>query len=341
MIYLLLLISLTAFAHEDCPQCVSEYKVHQIPGNLDEFSKKLEHFSADENQVLNAPCKNKSFDAEKMNISLSSLTGKKDKKIRGVKFSDESPVLLNAFLNLTQKNRLSWIDKLFLKAPPEINVQRDYNVNPECKKVMCAVDKIWGRDVGRKLLYLYINHQYRGSELLSPNHATRFTDPELDDILMTLEDIPKSLRPLGRNRPIIKYKKEAIPADQSPLLWARSHVHLYTPWVEGPKFKRQYVLFHEFGHNLHNHLSTEVYDQWLKKSSWVKLGEKWEFDSVGACMVSRYSMSEPNEDFAETAAAYRYNGRALFAQCPEKYRFMKENVFNNVEYREESQCSGR
>jgi len=340
MIWFLILISLSAFAHEDCAKCVPENAVSSSVGSLEEFSKRLEHFSADPTQVMNAPCKTKTFDVQEMNQSLSALSGKKDKSIRGVKFTDESPVLLNAFQTLTQKNRLSWLEKLFRKTPPERNIQAEFNVNPGCEKVVCAVDKIWGRDVGRKLLYLFIHHRYNGSDLLRPE-AAKFTDPELDDILMTLNDLPKSLRPLGKNRPLMKFKKEAISPEQSPLLWANSTVHLFTPWVEGPKYKRQYVLFHEFGHNLHGTMGPQKYDEWLRLSNWVKAGDRWEFDSIGACVTSNYAMTHPNEDFAEAASAYRYNGRAFLAQCPEKYRYMKENVFNHVEYREESQCFGK
>lgn len=334
--FIIFFLSLSAFAHEDCVNCLPVQP--GIQHSLEEFSNRLEHWSASPTQVMSAPCKTQSFDSEEMNQSLASLTGTKDKRIRGVRFKDENPQLLNSFQKLTQKGmNLNWFMRLFMgESNAEINIQADYNVNPECEKVICAVDKIWGRDVGRKLLYLHLNYGYNGSELVGRD-AVRFTDPELDNVLISLKDLPRSLMPMGRGRPLVKSSR----SHENPNVVADSEVRLYSPWMEGDVPKKQYTLVHEFGHNLHSSMSMEVNRRWSEMSSWRKLGDSWEYDLVGACMVSRYGMTSPNEDFAEVATAYRYNGRALLKHCPEKYQFMKDNVFRGVEYREESQCSGR
>lgn len=330
-----ILFTLSAFAHDDCGVIHTDANIH----NLEEFNKSLEHWSANSQQVMNAACKHKSFDAEEMNRELTQLTGTKKKKIAGVTIRGENPQLLKAFQKLTQKNNLTWFEKLFIKTSPENNIQRDFSVNPECEKVLCAVDKIWGQYLGRKLLYMNIKYGYNGSELTN-NNAARFADSEIDTVLMTLSDLPVSIMPMGRGRRLVKFLPDAENPDKGPTVWADSLVRLYSPWFQAQQGLQFQTMAHEIGHNLHNNMSESEFQQWMNLSAWVKTGDNWEFDSIGACMPSNYAMTSPLEDFAETASAYRYNARALLAQCPVKYNFMK-NVFKGTEYLEESQCSGK
>lgn len=335
MILYLVFISLMTFAHENCGEIHTDSQVH----NLEVFSKDLEHWSANDQQVMSAPCKHKAFHTDEMNLELSTLVGKKDKKIRGVKFQDENPELLNAFRKLTQKSDSSWLERLFPQLSTKSNLQKTYSVNPECEKVLCAVDKIWGPYLGRKLLYLNYKFGYNGSEL-SHKNSQRLNESELDDVLISLSDLPKSFMPMGKGRPLVKHAPDSEHPDKGPDVWADSEIRLYSPWFSGSQPMRFQAMVHELGHHLHEQLPPEKYQEWLSLSSWVKLGEKWEFDSIDACLVSKYSMLSPMEDFAETAAAYRYNGKALLAQCPQKYSFMKD-IYKGTEYREESHCSGK
>lgn len=340
-IILFFLVSFSSFAHEDCATCLPEFLPDTSTSNLEEFSSRLEHWSANNDQVMSAPCKHKVLDLPALNQSLEGMTGKKDKKILGVKFEDENPDLLRVFKNLTSKTSdWKWWEKIFYKHDPDLNLQANYQVNPECKKVLCAVDKIWGQYVGRKLLFMNLKFGYNGSELVHAN-AARYSDAEMDDLILAMSDLPQAMMPLGNNREITKYLATESHPDKGPTVWADSLVRLYAPWFRGPQGLRFQTLVHEMGHNINSSISPELNQRWLGMSSWVKTGDKWEFDSVGACMPSRYALTSPLEDFAETSSAYRYNGRALLAQCPEKYNFMKDNVFHGVEYREESQCSGK
>ncbi len=336
----LFVLSASAFA-QDCATCFPEFVPDTSTSNLEEFSSTLEHWSANNNQVMNAPCKHKTFDLPLMNQTLEAMTGTKDKKIQGVKFDNENPELLQVFKKLTSKtSNWTWWEKRLYKHDRDVNLQANYQVNPECKKVLCAVDKIWGQYVGRKLLFLNLKFGYNGSELVHAN-AAKYTDTEMDDLLLAMSDLPQSIMPLGNNREITKYLPSAGHPDKGPHVWADSLMRLYAPWFRGPPGLRFQTLIHELGHNIHYAIAPELNQRWLTMSSWVKTGDKWEFDSVGACMPSRYAMTSPLEDFAETSSAYRYNARALLAQCPDKYNFMRDNVFHGVEYREESQCSGK
>lgn len=338
---LLFLISFSVFAHEECANCEAHLREDSSTQNLEEFSDKLEHWSANESQVMNAPCKHKTFNTDEMNTELSSLYGKKDKKIGGIQLKDENPELLKVFKRLTTKNKLNWFERLFQRsAEPEFNFQANFSVNPECTKVLCAVDKIWGQFAGRKLLYMNLKFGYNGSEYLRENSG-RFNESELDDILMSLSDLPRAIMPMYTDRRLRKSTVQSEKTVGNSIVWADSDITIYPPWIQGPQGLRFQTLVHEVGHNLHQKLPDEKFKEWMAISSWVKEGDNWNYDILGACMPSKYGMTSALEDFAETASAYRYNARALLARCPAKYNFMRDNVFRGVEYREESQCSGR
>ncbi len=337
---LTIFISLTALATPDCVDCLPEYNQEMTDHNLEEFSKKLEHWSANSSQVMNSPCKHKTLDVESMNQTLTSMTGKKDQRIRGVKFQAENPELLKAFKNLTQKSRLKWWEKIFVKSPTEVDVQRVHAINPDCDKVLCAVDKIWGKYVGRKMLYLNLKFGFNSSQITNAN-AVVFGESEMDDVLMSLQDLPQSIMPIVKNRMLIKYLPDEKNPDKGDKVWADSRIVLFTPWFRGEQGLRFQTLAHEVGHIMQDALPPQKAAEFNALSSWVRVGDNWEFDSIGACMPSKYAMTSPSEDFAESVSAYRYNARALFAQCPAKYNFLKDTVFAGVEYREESQCSGK
>lgn len=343
MKYLILaLFSFSVFAHEECVNCEAHLREDSTVSNLEEFSNTLEHWSANANQVMNAPCKHKSFDTQAMNAELTAMSGNKKKKIGGIQLTDENPELLKVFKRLTTKSKAGWFEKLIGldNSGPEFNFQSNFNVNPECSKVLCAVDKIWGQYAGRKLLFMNLKFGYNGSEYLKEN-SSRFNESELDDILMSLSDLPQAIMPMYADRSMRKSSVQDKATTATSIVWADSAVTIYPPWIAGPQGLRFQTLVHEVGHNLHQKMSNEKFREWMGMSSWVKTGDKWNYDILGACMTSKYGMTSPLEDFAETASAYRYNAKALLARCPAKYNFMRDNVFRGVEYREESQCSGR
>ena len=77
-----------------------------------------------------------------------------------------------------------------------------YDIDPECDKVFCALEKIWGADFASKMLYIRLKYLYNTSELAFTN-SSRFRAHELDDILIALEDLPPHIYPT-----VSKPKKE-------------------------------------------------------------------------------------------------------------------------------------
>lgn len=273
------------------------------------------HWAVNSTQFLSAACKTQSAPADtEMDAFINSLEDQKISKQshNGVQFVDESKKLLKAFKQLV--------------GPKDIQAQ--YNINPECQKVACAVEKIWGSELGKKLLFMKLKHGFNGSELAFRN-SSRFTPEEMDEVLMALNDLPPHHQNLGGgNQRLVLSQSDSSFSKRAA---ANSDIKLYPLWRQDGAVKhgsnsyyKQYTLFHELGHNAGDRLDT--------KGAWSKVHKE------AGCAVSIYGQTNKVEDFAETFVAYRYSAASLKAACPSKYNYMKEKVYSGVEYSEESLC---
>ena len=91
------------------------------------------------------------------------------------------------------------------------------------------------------------------------------------------------------------------------------------------------TIVHEIGHNAQAHLETmqpEFANTWtnIHNNSWVAFSEN------GMGFVSDYARTNRFEDFAESYCSYIRDPDLLKFVSPEKYNFMKENVFSNEIY---------
>ncbi len=326
--FLILFFSLVALAHENC-----EDPRHDTgPSDLSELQRYISWNSATSEQVANAPCKTITppglSDLERMMAA--SPPGQIDADIHGVRITGENPRLVDAFKKLTTM-RNTFGDREEPSA--QVNIQALYNVNPACSKVLCAVEKIWGPSMGQKILLMHLKYGVNPSEL-SIDQSSRYSQNELDDLLLALGDVPLELRNWVKpNQPFVHYERGQMPLiHQGTKTEADANVRFYDGWSKKNSLGRQYVAFHEIAHNISHYLGDlDGSPDWLSSAGWTRMGDVWE-KGAHHCAVSNYGSRHPDEDFAETFSAYRYNGRTLKERCPEKYHFMKERVFRNREY---------
>lgn len=90
------------------------------------------------------------------------------------------------------------------------------------------------------------------------------------------------------------------------------------------------VLCHEIGHNAYNNLSLEDQIKWSE----IHTESMITYDKTGLGFVSNYAHTNLFEDFAETYAIYMTNPDLLQFVSPEKYEFMRDEVFDGTEYRQ-------
>lgn len=89
------------------------------------------------------------------------------------------------------------------------------------------------------------------------------------------------------------------------------------------------VLTHEVGHNEHSLIEKLDSDTAAK---WEELYSASMENYNGLGFVSDYAMTDCHEDFAESYMTYIRDPELLKVMSPEKYTFMKYNVFDGREY---------
>ena len=312
-----------------------------VQNQIHELQDVLEWWGASSEQVASAPCrKNSAPNSLEMDelINKSKGEARVTQTVHGVRFENEPKELVEAFKQLT--TRQSVYGSKFGVIEPQINIQSNYQVNPECKAVRCAIEKIWGTELAQKILFMKLKHGFNSSELAF-DKSSRLTLAELDDLLITLEALPPNLHPLGRNsnqRMVPFIKGESLYDEQDRTL-ANSGIIFFDGWRKKDSLVRQYTTFHELSHNISVRLSNaDTSEEWRALSGWKYLGgDGWE-KNPEACFISKYGAHNAFEDFAEVVSAYRYNAKGLENSCPQKYQYMKKNVFAGKEYKDNSQC---
>lgn len=330
LLLLALIVSFNLKAQDDCvPLTHDPLNPH--------IHKLLEWFGASEKQIADAPCKIKTLPSEEkiQKFIQSKSSGKENATIHGVNFKDESPELIEAFKDFTTaKDQMGFSEN----KTNQKEIQSEFKINPECDKVMCAMEKIWGKDIASKMVYLKLKHGFNTSELAF-NNSSRFTKEELDDVVLGIEDLPKTLTPLGKNQRLTLFLRGYTLKDYSPSVIANAVVMLFDAWSADSSASRQYTIFHEMAHNISSKLGDmDESPEWLKLSEWVKKGDDWT-SSPDGCYLSKYGKTNPAEDYAESLTTYRYNAGEFKTSCPDKYNFLKEKVFKGVEYTEELLCT--
>ena len=306
--------------------------------DMKDLQKLLDWHGASAEQIEKAACKtiNPPSAKDLDDFIQSKATGSANAQINGVSFENESPALIEAFKNFTTAK-----DGFGIFPEPDLqkNFQADYKINPECQKVRCAMEKIWGKGLSEKILYLNLKHHFNSSEYAFEN-SDRFTESEMNDVLMGVEDLPPHLIPLGKeNQRLTHFKRGYTLKNYGPNVVANAVVMLFDPWDTEPAREKQYTIFHEASHNVSSKLGNlDESPEWLAQSSWVKTGDNWTADP-NACQITEYGATNPWEDFAESMSTYRYNAQAFKTKCPKKYDFIKTNVAKGIEYIEVKSCS--
>ena len=326
---LVLLISFDLSASEDCIT-----SPHHQEG-IQELVHVLETLESD---IENAPCKAKEPPTQ---TEIKNLIDKKRKSsssgsVHGVNFVDEDPALIESFKELTTA-----VDFFAINPDPnrQIDIQKNYSINPGCTKVDCAVKKIWGETLGPKILYMKLKHGFNGSELVYEN-SDRFNDAELDDVVMGLEDLPMSWAPVSKNKRMTHFKRgSTLKMYEGRGVAANAMVMLFDIWSDYSPRRRQEVVFHEIAHVMSDNLGNmDDKPEWLNLTGWVKKEDKWSADP-SKCQVTEYGATNPAEDWAETLMVYRYKGAEFKKTCPEKYDFVKKHAFKDLEYISTESCS--
>jgi hypothetical protein len=297
-------------------------------------------------RIKNSPCKSTELPTEKRMLKFIQKK-QKDKKsitLHGAILKD-SPELIKALQDMTTA-----ISEFGPRRDKQINLQGEYSINPDCEDVVCTVKKIWG-NAGLKMLYTKMKYQVNTSQLFMKYYSLEgimefqlWDEDELNDVILTLQDLPHSLYPLrGEQLPILRIK-EGIQKDKTV---GNAIISFYPLYGKLNSSQRQMHTMHELAHAISDGLGElDVSQEWKDLSGWEYQGmgdngkPQWKSAAVEYTdfFVTPYAATNPYEDFAESLVAYRYNGEEFKKFFPSKYRFIQNNVFKGLEFTSQQSC---
>jgi len=342
---IVLLTSLVIFSCNSYSQTHECEETPPFAEDIEKIQRKINFWSASDEEISSAFCKTKTAPTLKemkaYNQKVMKGTGNSG-VVHGVSFANDSKVAIATFSDLTTYThtigQMIW-------PKGQTPIQEKFEINPGCNKVSCAIDKIWGEELGTRLVYIYHKYGFNASEL-AHMHSRRFDPKDLDEIMKGLNDMPESFFPIGKNRRLARFQAPpTAPADPNSKVVADANITLFDNYFKNSDLSKHYTIFHEVSHNHaynigKNKVSADYDPKWLALSGWEKKGMDWS-NAGGGCFTSVYGETNPAEDWAEAMSAYRYNGVKFKASCPEKYAYMKENVFNGLEYTSEKACQSK
>ena len=216
---------------------------------------------------------------------------------------------------------------------------KDDFVDYGCSNVFCYAEKLFGKDLALRILYMKARFGFNSS----PYNflGTKIpTIKEFDFILSVLSDLPKNMNLSKniRNDHRLTLQSENTKSDK---VWADNAIRLYPSFFTKSLDRQRRTLVHEIGHNiqrmdsnLHNDL------HWLKIGGWIKkeknygsgiIKEIWKTRGFDQSPID-YGRIDPFEDFAVTFSQYRYRADWLKKVSPKRYEYMKKYVYQNIEY---------
>lgn len=244
----------------------------------------------------------------------------------GLTFEDEDPRLA------------ALLDRLLSRKQGGFQVDfKERDDLDDCKKALCVAEKYFG-ETAPQLMYMLGKHGFNGSHLSFVNSSAWRAD-ELASVLNSLEDLPPNALPgPGANQQLTHFARgKASLFDFEGRTIANSAIEFFDAWNKQEDRHRVALATHQLGNDFASRFKLAETPEWLALSGWQKEGRDWKASLPGA-LTSVASESGPIQDFGESFVAYRYRPEWLRRRSPEKYRFMKEVVFDGLEYTAESAC---
>lgn len=210
-----------------------------------------------------------------------------------------------------------------------------------CSTIICAMEQIFGKTLGLKILYLKMRYGFNSSDLAYENSA-RFTESQIDIVLKAVRDFPDYIFPLAgyRNKKLIHFKHGyTLPEYENLQVTGNAEINLFDLWDSvGDEHYMEYIVFHELSHYL-----ASSYNYFSKSKTWKILSNWGKTDADTGnicqdCFISTYAKNSSDEDWAESLSGYRYAPKRLKEIAPAKYELIKEVIFNGIEYIDENSC---
>ena len=200
-------------------------------------------------------------------------------------------------------------------------------------------------DMSKKEIYMQLRG--KGHDLRVYLNDSRFELKHFKDIYQAVMLMPEWLK-LGRRNSAARITYKIDTSRNAVASYKSSTVYINpNRWHKFVQDMRVSILFHELSHslgeaiyNLDDSKLWENVDGGWKARSFRRDGSI----STGSALnyhnyVSDYAMTNPAEDFAESVSSYRVKPKELKSASPLKYSLIREVVFFNQEFLDNSNCN--
>lgn len=317
----------------DCKELPTGLPLAKMPNWL----PKIAWFGASSEQIKNAFCRNhENLDDEAIEnyFKQKYVQGGSSAELAGLKIENDNPQLIALLKKLTViPDRASGEICVWCKNRLDQKIYKAEN----CTSVLCAAKAAFGNQQGLRMLYLLDRYGFNSSADIYKD-ASPWTVKELDHIIKTFGDLPHFMLPIYPNKKFTHFTRGSEASRGDLEIIANASMEFYSGYDHmKTQDDKSYTIVHEWGHNLGKELRVDSTKEWLDLSGWVDKGGDWKATRANA-LVSEYAATNPSEDFAESVATYRYNPTLLQTLNPEKYQFIKEVVFQGMEYLNTETC---
>lgn len=270
ILFLLSLLSFSSIASVTCDSdgLNTHIELNEFNNNLLEIIKEEKPWSAASNEdVQNAKCRKKIPSLKKMKKYLDKEYNKKEK------------ITLNGIILIDDKRIIQALDKLINKeksffSKDELKTDLSSDKFKECKTALCISEKLFGKKLGTKLLYMISRYGLNGSHLVFKD-ARAWGEDELDSYLQGIQDLPSFILPMNNNKMCIHDKEE------NGKTMANASITFFAGLDDKDKEEKEYTTYHELSHYISGELEIDHNPEWLALSGWdVDLIKKWEIEKA-------------------------------------------------------------
>lgn len=199
----------------------------------------------------------------------------------------------------------------------------------------------------QRLAYMQLRYGYNGTARQTTTAG--WTAEDLGELLVTLSDLPANAAPFDDEvmRPLV-FDEHLGSNDRGLALVGGATlialdeaggIRVGAAWKQLRPTARRVAIFHELAHEFLRQRG--AYFNW--RPHWaaaVRADEAFaRRHGLGTDRVSLYATTNADEDFAESAAAYRYMPTRLKQRAPNRYKLLKAWMFDGLEYTSSEACA--
>lgn len=224
--------------------------------------------------------------------------------------------------------------------------RRQRDLPAGCADVVCASKALFGNQAGPRLLLIAASYRYDAVPLVLGADAA-WSAADLDLVLAAFDDFalagdtarPQEYRLLAYNEQspegrLVAAQRMGVAATAGE---GEAGITFYQAFQRAPHNERRAIVVHELAHEFVRVHGRDA--AW--KAAWRQAAARdaaLADEARNYSFASAYGMTNLDEDIAESVVAYRYAAPMLKRRAPNRYAFIRDQIFGGVEYGSAQKC---